>query len=172
MEEGKQQRVERFDRVEWRGDETVVDVGGGNGSLLVALLKRQPGLRGIVFDLPETVRDESRFGDRCTFVEGSFFESVPPGEAHILSTIIHDWEDEAATRILRTVRASAGERLVLLESVIEPGNEPLGAKWLDLLMLVIARGRERTEAEWRELLASSGWEPTRFGKGVIEARPR
>jgi O-methyltransferase domain len=59
----------------------------------------------------------------------------------------------------------------MLESVIEPGNEPSGAKWLDLLMLVIAAGRERTEEDWRELLRSAGWEPTRFGKGVIEAQP-
>ena len=171
MAQGWQGRLERLASVAWRGDETVVDVGGGNGSLLLALLDEFPLMRGIVFDLPETVRDESRFGDRCTFVAGSFFESVPPGDAHVLSTIIHDWDDEAAARILRTVRASAGERLVLLESVIEPGNEPMSAKWLDLLMLVIARGRERTEAEWRALLEAAGWEPTRFGKGVIEAQP-
>jgi O-methyltransferase domain len=172
MAQGWQGRLERLETVAWRGDETVVvDVGGGNGSLLRALLERHPEMRGIVFDLPETVRDEASFGDRCTFVEGSFFESVPAADAHVLSTIIHDWDDDAAGRILATVRASAGERLVLLEAVIEPGNEPMGAKWLDLLMLVIAGGRERTEEEWRVLLAASGWEPTRFGKGVIEARP-
>ena len=171
MAQGWQGRLERLETVAWRGDETVVDVGGGNGSLLLALLDGYPQMRGIVFDLPETVRDESSFGERCTFVEGSFFESVPPGDAHILSTIIHDWDDESARRILETVRTSAGERLVLLESVIEPGNEPLGAKWLDLLMLVIARGRERTEPEWRELLGAAGWEPTRFGERVIEAQP-
>jgi O-methyltransferase domain len=102
---------------------------------------------------------------------GSFFDSVPPGDVHVLSTIVHDWDDDSARRILETVRSSAGERLVLLDAVIEPGNEPQGAKWLDLLMLVIARGRERTEAEWRGLLATAGWEPARFGVGVIEARP-
>ena len=171
MAQGWQGRLERLETVEWRGDETIVDVGGGNGSLLGAFLERHPGMRGIVLDLPETVRNEASFGERLAFVEGSFFESVPPGDAHILSTIIHDWDDEAGKRILDTVRASAGERLVLLESVIEPGTDPQGAKWLDLLMLVIARGRERTEEEWRALLAASGWEPTRFGKGVIEARP-
>ena len=171
MAQGWQGRLERLETVEWRGDETIVDVGGGNGSLLGAFLERHPGMRGIVLDLPETVRNEASFGERLAFVEGSFFESVPPGDAHILSTIIHDWDDEAGKRILDTVRASAGERLVLLESVIEPGNQPQGAKWLDLLMLVIARGRDRTEEEWRALLAASGWEPTRFGKGVIEARP-
>jgi hypothetical protein len=171
MAQGWQGRLERLETVAWRGDETVVDVGGGNGSLLGAFLERHPGMRGIVLDLPETVRDEASFGERLSFVEGSFFESVPPGDAHVLSTIIHDWDDDSAKRILATMRASAGERLVLLESVIEPGNEPQGAKWLDLLMLVIARGRERTEEEWHELLTSAGWGPTRFGKGVIEARP-
>jgi hypothetical protein len=171
MAQGWQGRLERLETVAWRGDETVVDVGGGNGSLLGAFLERHPGMRGVVLDLPETVRDEASFGERLSFVEGSFFESVPPGDAHVLSTIIHDWDDDSAKRILATVRASAGERLVLLESVIEPGNEPQGAKWLDLLMLVIARGRERTEEEWHELLTSAGWGPTRFGKGVIEGRP-
>ena len=171
MAQGWQGRLERLESVAWRGDETIVDVGGGNGSLLLKLLERQPGMRGVVFDLPETVRDESTFGERLTFVEGSFFEEVPPGDAHILSTIIHDWGDEAAERILRTVRAAAGERLVLLESVVQPGNEPQGSKWLDLLMLTIAAGRERTEAEWRSLLGATGWEPTRFGAGVIEAVP-
>ncbi len=171
MAQGWQSRLERLETVAWRGDETVVDVGGGNGSLLRALLELHPGMRGIVLDLPETVRDEASFGERLSFVEGSFFESVPQGDVHVLSTIIHDWDDDSAKRILATVRASAGERLVLLETVIEPGNDPQGAKWLDLLMLVIARGRERTEEEWQEILTAAGWEPTRFGKGVIEARP-
>jgi O-methyltransferase domain len=172
MAQGWQRRLERVESVGWRGDETVVDVGGGNGSFLLALLDRHPEMRGIVFDLPETVRDEAAFGDRCTFVEGNFFESVPGGDAHLLTTVLHDWDDESARNILRTVRASAGERLVLIEAVIEPGNDPSGAKWLDLLMLVIAGGRERTVQQWRELLESAGWEPVRFHEsGVIEARP-
>jgi len=129
-------------------------------------------LRGIAFDLPETVRDESSFGDRCTFVAGSFFDAVPAGDVFVLSTILHDWDDASALRILRTVRAAAGEsaRLVLLEGVIEPGNDPDGARWLDLLMLTIVAGRDRTERQWRELLAGAGFEPVRCGPGVIEAR--
>jgi len=172
MEQNWQRRIERLDAVGLRGDELVVDVGGGNGSLLRALLDRHPGMRGIVFDLPETVRDEPSFGERLTFVEGSFFDGVPRGDVHVLSTIIHDWDDEPALRILRTVRASAGERLLLIESIIQPGNEPSGAKWLDLLMLVISAGRERTEEDWRSLLEESGWEPVAFHEaGAIEARP-
>jgi hypothetical protein len=171
MAQGWQTRIDRLESVAWRGDELVVDVGGGNGSLLLALLDRHPNMRGIVFDLPETVRDEQALGDRCTFVEGSFFESVPEGDAHLLSTILHDWDNPSARRILETIRASAGERLVVLDSVIESGNAPDGAKWLDLLMLALARGRERTTEEWEALLGSSGWRATRLGAGIIEAQP-
>ncbi len=172
MGQGWQSRLERLGSVEWRGDEAVVDVGGGNGSLITALLARHPGMRGIVFDLPETVRDETALGERCTFVAGSFFDSVPSGDAFLLSTILHDWDDASALRILRTVRAAAGDgaRLVLLEGVIEPGNSPDGAKWLDLLMLALFAGRERSEEQWRALLLEAGFEPVRFGPGVIEAR--
>jgi hypothetical protein len=129
-------------------------------------------MRGIVFDLPETVRDESAFGDRCTFVGGSFFERVPSGDAFVLSTVLHNWDDASALRILRVVHAAApdGARLVLLESTVEPGNEPDGAKWLDLLMLALFAGRERSEAQWRSLLAEAGFTPVRIGGGAIEAR--
>jgi SAM-dependent methyltransferase len=171
MAQGWQGRLDRLESVDWRGDELVVDVGGGNGSLLFALLERHPRMRGIVFDLPETVRDEPALGDRCRFVQGSFFKSVPHGDVHLLSTILHDWDDDSAHRILETVRAAAGERLVVLDSVIEPGNAPDGAKWLDLLMLVIAGGRERTAEQWRVLLGDAGWRATRVGEGLIEAQP-
>ncbi len=171
MAQGSQGRLDRLESVDWRGDEVVVDVGGGNGSLLRALLERHPRMRGIIFDLPETVRDEQALGARCGFVEGSFFDSVPHGDVHLLSGILHDWNDASAQRILETVRAASGERLVALDSVIEPGNAPDGAKWLDLLMLVLAGGRERTAEQWRALLGDAGWRATRVGGGVIEARP-
>ena len=174
MEQGKERRVGRLAGLDWRGDETVVDVGGGNGSLLVALLRRHPGLRGIVFDLPATVRDENALGDRCTFVEGDFFELVPPGDAYVLSTILHDWNDERATAILRTIRAASSDdtRLFVLDAVVAPGNDPHGAKWLDLLMLAFSGGRERDETQWRTLLAAGGFDPARIEDGLIEARPR
>jgi SAM-dependent methyltransferase len=173
MEQGKEDRIGRLEPVEWRGDETVVDVGGGNGSLLVELLKLQPGLRGIVFDLPETVRDPAALGDRIEFVEGNFFESVPEGDVYILSTILHDWDDERAAAILRTIRAAApaGSRLLILDAVVPPGNEPGGRKWLDLVMLALVGGKERGEAQWRELLAAGGFEPLRFHEALIEAVP-
>ena len=173
MEQGKENRVKGFAQVEWRGDETVVDVGGGNGSLLVELLKGQPGARGIVFDLPETVRDEAALGDRIEFVEGSFFERVPEGDVYVLSTILHDWDDEHATAILRTIRAAARDhsRLLILDQIVPPGNEPGGGKWLDLLMLALLAGKERNEAQWRELLAAGGFEPLKFHEALIEAVP-
>jgi hypothetical protein len=174
MAGGNPANVERLANVEWRGDETVVDVGGGNGSLLVELLRRRPGLRGIVFDLPETTRDEATFGDRVEFVAGSFFDRVPEGDVYVLSTILHDWDDEHAAKILRviTVAARPEARLLIIDGVIEPGNEPNGTKWLDLLMLVLFRGRERTEPEWRALLERGGFVPDRIEDGLIEARCR
>jgi SAM-dependent methyltransferase len=172
MVEGVERRADRLAAIDWRGDETVVDVGGGNGSLLAELLRRHEGMHGIVFDLPETVRDEDDFGDRCSFVAGSFFESVPPGDVHVLATILHDWDDESATRILRTIRAAAAPdgRLIILDAVVPYGNEPHGAKWLDLLMLALFDGRERDAEQWRALLAAGGFEPVRLDDGLIEAR--
>ena len=131
-------------------------------------------MRGVVFDLPETNRDETALGDRIDFVEGDFFEHVPPGDTYLLATILHDWDDERAAAILRTIRSAAPRdaRLVVLESVVPSGNEPHGAKWLDLLMLTLFDGRERDEAQWRALLASGGFEPVSIADGLIEARCR
>lgn len=167
-------KVERVTGAGWHGDETVVDIGGGNGALLIELVRRHPGLRGIVFDLPETTRDEASRGDRIEFVAGNFFERVPKGDAYILSTILHDWPDESAASILHTIRAAAppGARLLVLEAVVPAGNDPHFAKWLDLLMLALFAGRERDEAQWRALLAETGFEPVLVEDGLIEARCR
>jgi hypothetical protein len=174
MVQGVEQRVERLMSLDWRGDETVVDVGGGNGSLLVELLNRQPGLQGIVFDLPETNRDETSLGERCTFVAGSFFESVPAGDVYVLSTTLHNWDDERAAAILRTIYAAGSfdTRLVILDAVVPSGNEPHGAKWSNLMVLALFGGRERSEAQWRELLGATGFEPVLIDERLIEARWR
>jgi hypothetical protein len=174
MEQGNERRVERLAALDWRGDETVVDVGGGNGSLLVGLLRREPGLQGIVFDLPETVRDEMNLGERCSFVAGSFFDHVPKGDVYVLSTILHDWDDAAATRVLESIRAHAPAhaRLLVLETVLPDGNEPHEARWLDLLLLALFAGRERDEAQWRALLEAGGFEPVSIEDGLIEAQCR
>jgi hypothetical protein len=174
MAQGSDTRIDRLETVDWRDSQTVVDVGGGNGSLLAELVRAYPGLHGIVFDLPETTRDESLFGERLEFVAGSFFERVPKGDVYLLGTILHDWDDDSATKILRTIRAAAPEhaRLVILDAVVPPGNEPFGPKWLDLLMLTLFAGRERDEDQWRALLADGGFEPVRFDERLIEARCR
>ena len=174
MAQGSDTRIERLETVDWRSGETVVDVGGGNGSLLAELLKAHPDLYGIVFDLPETTRDESLFGDGLEFVAGSFFERVPEGDVYLLATILHDWDDDSATKILRTIRAAAPQdaRLIILDAVVPQGNEPFGPKWLDLLMLTLFAGRERDEDQWRALLAAGDFEPVRFDERLIEARCR
>jgi O-methyltransferase domain len=99
---------------------------------------------------------------------------VPSGDVYILSTILHDWDDERAAAILRTIQAAAPRdaRLLAIESVVQPGNEPDGAKWLDLLMLALFAGRERSEEQWRALLAAGGFEPIQLRDGLIEARCR
>jgi hypothetical protein len=145
MAAGKERYSERLAALDWDGTETVVDVGGGNGALLRGMLARRPDLHGIVFDLPETVRDESTFGERLEFVAGSFFEAVPV--------------------------APQGARLLLIESIVPAGNEPQGSKWLDLLMLVLG-GRERTEADWRELVDAAGFAAESVEDGLIQARCR
>jgi hypothetical protein len=172
MSGGKRLNADRLAELDWSDGDVVVDVGGGNGALLVDLLERRPGLRGVVLDLPETVRDEAALGPDIAFVEGSFFDAVPAGDTYVLSGIIHDWDDRAAATILQTIRAAAQPhaRVLITETVIQPGNEPEGAKWLDLLMLVLAGGRERTEPEWRALLEGVGLEPVRIENGLIEAR--
>jgi O-methyltransferase domain len=174
MEQGKEPRIERLASLEWKDGETVVDVGGGNGSLLAGLLAHQPELRGIVFDLPETVRHETALGERIEFVEGSFFERVPEGDAYILSTILHDWDDDRAAAILRTIRecGPAHARLLIIEAVVQPGNEQQGAKWLDLLILATLGGHERTEEDWRRLLDEGGFEVTEIDDRLIQARFR
>jgi O-methyltransferase domain len=105
------------------------------------------------------------------FVAGSFFERVPTGDAYVMSGILHDWDDETALSILQTIRAAAPDhaRLILNESVVPAGNEPDGAKWLDLLMLVLAAGRERDEPQWRALLAEGGFQAEQVESGLIRA---
>ena len=164
---------------------TVVDVGGGQGALLAALLQAYPTVRGILFDLPATVAgarallEAAGVADRCTVIGGSFFEAVPSGgDLYVLKSVIHDWDDEQAVAILRSCRAAMGDtsRLLLVERVVPPGNAPAFAKLMDLNMLVIAGGRERTEAEYRMLyeragLALTGVSPTTAEVSLIESQP-
>jgi hypothetical protein len=163
---------------------TIVDVGGGHGVLLNTILRAHPTVSGIVFDAPHVVAGaedairQAGLNGRCRTVGGDFFESVPAGDAYVLKHIIHDWPDERATTILRNCRecVTPSGKLLLVELVIAPGNEADLAKLLDLEMLVIASGQERTEDEYRRLLAGAGWRLTRVlatksPAQVIEAEP-
>lgn len=149
----------------------IVDVGGGDGALLTALLERQPSSRGIVFDQPpmvERVRERlsSDIADRCELVAGSFFDEVPRGDVYVLSWILHDWPDEQARLILRRCRESAAQSASLL--LLEIELPPLGQNGavaeasfdpfeVDLQMLLLTGGKERTREEYAALLAAEGF---------------
>jgi hypothetical protein len=159
------------DAYDFSGCRVLADVGGGNGSLLTSVLKKHSGLRGILYDLPGVVQrakaDLAAAGvaDRCEVIGGSFFESIPPGaDAYLMRHIIHDWDDEKSTTILRNIhKAMSGDaKLLLVEGVIPPGNDPSFGKLLDLTMLTIPGGKERTEAEYRTLFRTAGFELTRI----------
>lgn len=162
---------------------TVVDVGGGNGALLAALLREYPEMRGVLFDQPHVVANAGavleRAGvtERCEVVGGSFFDEVPAGgDAYTLKSIIHDHEDEPAVAILRVCgRAMATDAtLLLIERIVGPPNEDPRVKFSDLNMLVAPAGRERTLQEWDALLTRAGFRlatatPSSSGLAVIEA---
>jgi O-methyltransferase/methyltransferase family protein len=149
----------------------LADLGGGNGSTICGVLGRYPRMRGILFDLPGVIERarpalaQAGLADRCELASGSFFESVPAGaDAYLLRHIIHDWDDDQATAILRNVHRAMPNhaRLLLVESVIPPGNDPDWAKFLDLAMLLLPGGLERTEDEFRQLFQQAGFALTRI----------
>jgi SAM-dependent methyltransferase len=161
----------------------LVDVGGGHGLLLATLLKANPQMRGILFELPHAIEGATArlqregVADQCSLVAGDFFRSVPEGgDAYVLKLIIHDWDNTRAGQILRNCHRAMrpGARLILVERVLRSGDEPDYAKLVDLEMLVLtAGGRERTEAEFRELYTKAGFELTKIvpmatPKSVIE----
>jgi len=164
---------------------SIVDVGGGQGALLLSILGANPGARGLLFERSQVIAmarplvESAGGAARCDLVPGDFFTSVPAGhDVYLLNKVIHDWDDGRAGMILRNCRVAmrAGARLLVLETIVPSGNEPSFAKLLDLLMLVYAGGRERTEAEYRELLGSAGFQlrrvlPTASGLSVLEAVP-
>jgi hypothetical protein len=149
---------------------TIVDVGGGHGALLSAALQQAPDARGVLFDLPSVVAgatallEAAGVSDRTTVTGGSFFESVPAGgDAYLLKTIIHDWDEDSALAILRNVRdaIAPGGTLALIELVLPEGTPFHPGMLLDMEMLVTAGGRERTASEYAELLSRAGFRQTR-----------
>lgn len=146
--------------------EHVVDIGGGLGLLLASVLQSAPKLRGTLFEMPYVAEQAQASpilkpcSERCRIQAGNFLESVPPGaDAYIMKHIIHDWDDEHSTRILSNCRTAikSGGKLLVMDQVVEPRNQPGLAKLMDLEMLVNPGGLERTEKQWNELFAASGF---------------
>ncbi len=170
---------------DFTGIGTLVDVGGGQGTTLVAILRAHPDLRGVLFDRPHVVEGASArlaaagVAERCTVVGGDFFAGVPTGgDAYLLKFVLHDWDDDRALAILRSCRRAVGAqaKLLVVELVTEPDDGPSDPLLVDLHMLVAHAGRERTPAEFRDLFAAAGFTltrivPTASSFRVIEAVP-
>jgi len=166
----------------------LVDVGGGHGILLGAILRSAPDLHAVLVDQPAVVTDARRrlaaegVADRCQLVPGDFSDEVPAGaDAYLLSRMLHDWTDDDARRVLATCRSAVGpdSRLLVVEAILpeRAADQPAVIR-MDLHMLVLLGARERTEVQFRRLLADAGFEvrrvvPTRSvaGLSVIEAAP-
>ena len=175
-----------LDAYDFSGIDVLADIGGGNGTKLIAVLQKHPSMKGILFDLPPVVErarkrvKDAGVADRCQLVSGNFFEQVPQGaDAYLMRHIIHDWEDDKSLTILRNCHAAMPDdgKLLVVESVIPEGNEPFGAKWLDLTMMLIPGGKERTEEEYRTLYEQAGFNldrivPTSAEISVIEGRKK
>jgi hypothetical protein len=166
------------DAYDFSGINQITDVAGGYGSLISAILTANPGIQGVLFDQPHVVTDAISFlekatvSDRCKTVGGNFFESISSGsDAYIMSHILHDWSDEECVQILRNVRRGIADngRLLVVEMVVPTSNEFSFSKWMDIdMMIMYPAGRERTEAEFREMFQAAGF---RLTKVVPTAAP-
>lgn len=163
---------------------SIVDVGGGHGFLLATILERNPDLRGTLYEAPHVIEGASNgplkpVMERCTLASGDMFSSVPAGaDAYIMKHIIHDWPDDLCIQILKACRKSvnANGRLLVVDSVIQPGEDFSPGKFLDLQMLIFPGGSERTEKQFRDLFAAAGWElrriiPTAASDSIVEGFP-
>ncbi len=170
---------------DFSGARMIVDVGGGNGSVAATILDRNPSATAVIYDQAQVLaaaedylRSRAVF-DRCRLEPGNFFESVPAGgDLYLLSTVLHDWDDERALKILRNCRAAMDVSgvLILLDAVMQPHGHPSTATLADVNMMVMLTGRERTEDEFRALLAAARFELTRVSpllerRSLLEARP-
>lgn len=162
----------------------LVDIAGGHGLLLSAILNANPHLQGVLFDLPFVIENAGELLEsagvaaRTEKISGDFFESVPAGaDAYLMKHIIHDWNDEQSVKILQNIHRAMNDegKLLIVEMIVPEGNEPSPAKELDLTMLTIEGGKERTAAEYTKLLEASGFRltkiiPTKSPMSVIEGR--
>jgi ubiquinone/menaquinone biosynthesis C-methylase UbiE len=160
--------VEAYDFSRFR---SVIDVGGGTGTLLRTILQANDNLRGTLFDLPDTIHEAHRvvsasgISARCECVAGNFFKDVPAGhDAYVMAHVLHDWTDEQALPILRNCRRAMGRdgRLLIVEAVLPVGDVPHHGKMMDLLMLTVTGGMERTADQFDSLLSAAGFQMTRI----------
>ncbi len=171
---------------DFTGISSVVDIGGGEGKLLRKILELNPEMRGTVLDIPATIEttnqelSDDTCGRRCSYIAGDFFESLPPGaDAYLLCGVIHDWDDNRVITILRNCRRAMTKngRLLLVDMLVPDTDSKSFSKLLDLNMLVMTGGRERTQAEFCGLLDASDYRltrivPTMAPQSVIEAVPK
>jgi hypothetical protein len=164
---------------------TIVDVGGGHGGLITAILEKSPEVKGVLFDAPEVIEgarpkiEAAGLADRLETVAGDFFKSVPAGgDAYVMKWIIHDWDDEKSKSILRNIRSRTqpNTKLILVDCVVPETDEPHFSKFIDLNMLVMTGGKERTEQEFAQLLAAAGFKllrviSTDLPHSIVEAEP-
>jgi hypothetical protein len=168
----------------FEGIHSIVDVAGGHGLLLATILERNPHLRGTLYEAPHVVETAANgplkpLLERCTLASGDMFASVPAGaDVYIMKHIIHDWSDDLCIQLLRACRkgVNAGGRLLVVDSVIQPGNDFSPGKFLDLQMLIFPGGCERTEKQFRDLFAKAGWRlgriiPTAAADSIVEGVP-
>ena len=170
---------------DFTGFNTLVDIGGGHGGLITGILKSNPRLKGVLLDAPEVIEgarpkiEAAGLTDRCETVSGDFFKAVPAGgDAYIMKWIIHDWDDQKAITILKNCRTQMqpNSRLILVDCVVPEGEEPHFSKFIDLNMLVMTGGKERTEKEFQQLLEAAGFKllrviPTELPTSIVEAEP-
>lgn len=170
---------------DFSGFKTLVDVGGGHGGLMTGILKANPNLSGVLFDSPEVMEgarpkiEAEGLANRCETVSGDFFKAVPGGgDVYIMKWIIHDWDDQKAITILKNCRTNMqpNSKLILVDCVVPEDNEPHFSKFIDLNMLVMTGGKERTEKEFAELLNAAGFKllrviPTELPTCIVEAEP-
>jgi hypothetical protein len=157
---------------------TIVDIGGGRGHLLTMILERTPNAAGILFELPHVIADAEP-ASRLTLTAGDLFtDALPPADAYLLMDVLHDWDDGDATRILRAVRAAAAphSRTLIIETLVTEAAGPHFGKTLDVIMLAVTGGRERTRSQYAALLAATGFRlervlPTASQYSIVEASP-
>lgn len=164
---------------------TIVDVGGGHGGLITSILEKNPRVKGVLFDAAEVIEgarpkiEAAGLADRIETVAGDFFKSVPEGgDAYVMKWIIHDWDDEKSNTILRNIRSrmQPNSKLILVDCVVPETDEPHFSKFIDLNMLVMTGGKERTEKEFAQILEAAGFKLLRVIKtdmphSIVEAEP-